>query len=755
MKMPKQKLWIFYLCPFCCLCVTQPVIAQISPDRTLPTEVIDSGDTIEIIGGSRKGDNLFHSFAEFSVLNGSTAYFQNSSDISNIISRVTGQSISNIDGILKTNGNANLFLINPNGIVFGANAQLDLGGSFLATTANSIKFADGTQFSATYTQTPLLTVSIPVGLQFGNSVSSIVNRSVASPDGKTNFVGIPVGLEVANDRTIALVGGDVTFESGNLTTLGGRIELGSVDANSFVSLLPTEKGWEFGYEGVENFRDIQLLNASFVDVSGAGGIIKIKGKNITLTNTSSLVNFTLAKKGTGNITLFATDSVELSGSSIFSQVGIDSDTFVRGDGGDINIEAEHFTISDGGVVSSGTNSKGNAGNITINASESVEVIGTDSQTQSLLTTSTNGKGKGGELNINTKYLTIADGGQIAASTPAGLGKGGSININASESLELSGFQQLADENIVYSGLSASAGERNSQIQPTKNSGNLKIDTEQLTVRDGAEMTASNFGTGKGGNLTINASSVLLENDATLNAATRSGKGGNIKLENVDILVLQNRAQITTSADDRGNGGNLFIDADTLTLLDSSRIAAEAVQGKGGVIQIETQGLFQSSNSKVTAASEVGLDGIVQIERPGIDSNQAITELPETIIDVRGSIANNCSGEDFAENRFTLIGRGGLPLESDRAIGFSTVQEDLGDFGTTQLNSLGQDGLLHPKETTPSKKQATNLFASPTTHPIVEAQRWFKNTDGKIVLVGNNPIVSDRNFSSNSLACNVR
>ncbi|MGL5804570.1 MAG: hypothetical protein ACRC11_03885, partial [Xenococcaceae cyanobacterium] len=226
-------------------------------------------------------------------------------------------------------------------------------------------------------------------------------------------------------------------------------------------------------------------------------------------------------------------------------------------------------------------------------------------------------------------------------------------------------------------------------------------------------------------------------------------------ENVDILVLQNRAQITTSAGNRGNGGNLLIDADTLTLLDSSRIAAEAVQGKGGVIQIETQGLFQSSDSKVTAASEVGVDGIVQIERPGIDSNQAITELPETIIDVRGSIGNSCSGEDFAENRFTLIGRGGLPLDPDWGLEFSTVQEDLGDFGTTELNLLGQDGLLHPKETTSSNKQATNFVASPTTHPIVEAQRWFKNTDGKIVLVGNNPIVSDRNFSSNSLACNFR
>jgi filamentous hemagglutinin family protein len=167
--------------------ISSLVLAQVTSDGTTNTIVNQSGNNSNILNGLEKGNNLFHSFGNFSVPTGGSATFDltNTPNITTIFSRVTGGNVSNIDGLIRTlnsNNPVSLFLMNPAGIVFGKNASLNIGGSFVGTTANSIKFADGVEFSAVNPGTPpLLTMSVPIGLQMGQNSGTMLFSSDPSP----------------------------------------------------------------------------------------------------------------------------------------------------------------------------------------------------------------------------------------------------------------------------------------------------------------------------------------------------------------------------------------------------------------------------------------------------------------------------------------------------------------------------------------------------------------------------------------------
>ena len=409
------------------VCIPQHTFAQITPDATLPSPsvVVDTNPLFTITGGSTANTNLFHSFSQFSLPTGTEAFFDNLPAIQNILVRVTGNSISSIDGLIRANDTANLFLINPNGIVFGQNASLNIGGSFLATTANSVRFLDGSEFRAnanTQTTSPLLLVSVPVGLQF----NGLTNSTIAAQ-------GSP--LSVLTGKTLALVGGDVTLQGANLFAESGRIELGSVAGNGFVAIAPTINGLSLNYDNVPSLGNIRLDQESVADTSGlnGGGNIQVQGRQVTLDGGSALQSFTFGNGNGGDVFVRATElfAINRDSNTLLSSIGADSNS--SGKGGNIIITTDKLLINENVVLSSASTGSGNAGNIDITAKNIDLIINKQNINNpffpifiGVLAYDT---GNGGNLKITTDNLRMTGGSILEAST-AGIGNAGTVDITA-------------------------------------------------------------------------------------------------------------------------------------------------------------------------------------------------------------------------------------------------------------------------------------------------------------------------------------
>ena len=369
-----------------CNFTISPSIAQISSDGTLSTTVTsDNGINFLIENGDRFRDdvNLFHSFREFSIPNLGSAYFNNPTDIVNIFSRVTGGNISEIQGLIRANGTANLFLINPAGIIFGENASLDIGGSFFASTADSIVFGEGIEFSAIEPQAaPLLTVNITPGLQFGNNPGTIQvqgNGHNLTLGFSTNPIreNRPVGLQVNSGQTLGLIGGDILVEGGNLTANQGRIELGSVAQSGIVNLNFTTDGFTLDYSAIESFGNLSFTQASSVDVSGEGsGNLYFQAGNISVLEESAIISNVLGAEDGEEVLIRASESIEIIGtetgefpSAFFNQGELDT----TGNVGNLSIETGKFQLATNAFIANSVSGSGNGGDWQITANE-IEVF---------------------------------------------------------------------------------------------------------------------------------------------------------------------------------------------------------------------------------------------------------------------------------------------------------------------------------------------------------------------------------------------
>ena len=356
-----------------------------------------------ISGGAIRGANLFHSFQEFNIDSGRGAYFTNPAGIENILSRVTGGNASNILGKLGVLGNANLFLINPSGIIFGRNASLDVRSSFVASTANALQFGNLGFFSATDKNipSPLLTIN-PSALLFNqiNQNATIQNNSVATA--QTDPAGFNAfGLRVPDGKSLLLVGGNVSMDGGQLNAYSGRVELGGLAEAGTVTLGVDDDNLSLIFPDNLARASVSLTNQAAIYVEGTGGgNIAVNARNLEILGGSVLSAGIGQSLGTlftvaGDITLNATGEIKVAGtgSSVGNLVGLGS----KGNGGNITIDSGSFSLRDRAQLSASTVGQGNAGNVRVRAKEAVSLAG---NADILRKVEAGGVGKGGKNDIN-------------------------------------------------------------------------------------------------------------------------------------------------------------------------------------------------------------------------------------------------------------------------------------------------------------------------------------------------------------------
>jgi filamentous hemagglutinin family protein len=558
----------------------------------LNTTVTQNGATRDITGGTRRGQNLFHSFGSFSVGAGDTARFLNTTPAlptTNILGRVTGGERSNIFGTIdsSTYAGANLFLINPAGWLFGPSASLNVAGSFHVSSADSIRFPDvGGQtvfFHADPSKPSALSTASPIAFGFlGPTVAPI------SIEGST--------LQVPEGATLSIIGGDVSIgPSGEtrafLEAPGGRLQIASVASAGEATLGPA------GELTVTSFPLLGTVNISGADLSAGGtrgGVVSIVGGRLVLDNATALADAFGPDSGLQpGVRLQATDDIVLDNGAVAGTA-----TFGDGSAGNVEVSARDVIVRGGSVIRSQTFGLGQAGDISVTASNAVEITGRDVFfNPSAIASEVFSPGQGGRILVSAPTVTLGDAGAIR--TLAFDGVGGEVVVEAGQ-LSLSG-----DAEILSGTASLGRG------------GNLTLIADSITLSGSpaTRITASASTPFEEppdvvlvGDISLRAATITLDGGAQIQSGSLTRDAGNVTLEATDFIVISAGSRLSSQAFAR-KAGTVRVSTPLLTVDDAVIDTGTAGIGGAGDVVLEAGRLNLANGGKVVSSSQSFSEGV--------------------------------------------------------------------------------------------------------------------------------------------------
>jgi len=696
------------------MCGVGAVAAQpIAPEGL--TRLVERGALRQIEGGRLEGANLFHWFREFNVPTGTTVRFENGPGVQNVLARVTGGLPSTIDGTLAANGTANLSLVNPSGMVFGPNAQLNIGGSFLATTAETVVFGEGI-FGRSPAPGPVLRVGVPLGLQFGENPAPIAVLGNGQPASTTGVSGAFAaelgGLRVVPGQTLALVGGDILVEGGLLQAPGGEVVLGGLAGPGLVGLAATGLQLPAGVRQSNlNLRENAGIN---VLTETEGGTVRLTGENIAIADSLIAAGMVAGAQGSraGDVVVQARQNLVQVGGRLENNVNAEA----QGNSGNIDLRGGTVTLDRAIVNTSYLGSRPAldfAGDVDVEATGNLTLLGSRLESSGFL----------GRVRVTGGAVAMRDSQLRATSATAAIGEGqfNVVQIRAAGDLSLTDpTASTSNRDTGFAGdvrLDAGGAIQltNTLLESTGRAGRVQIGQTtppQTFLMDGGELRVTNAAAEASSDVPLNAGGIFVnvlgnltvQNFAALEAfSERLGNAGTIDLRAGGDLVFR-RADAFSTVETQGNGnsGRMELQGRNIRLQEGAqlqtslkseipadvRVAGEIALRATDTIQIEGTidrdrfGNPGNFNSSLRSQVFAGVSG---------DAGNLILEANRVVLGDRGGLISNNAGTGSPGN-ITITAQQDIEMGPNSEINSTSRRADLGGFAKVSLTA--QNGSIH-------------------------------------------------------------
>ncbi|MEO8543524.1 MAG: filamentous hemagglutinin N-terminal domain-containing protein, partial [Burkholderiaceae bacterium] len=635
--------------------------------------------------GKLSGNNLFHSFDTFNIHGGQSANFTTTTPgLANVISRVTGGTSSNINGLLKLtpiSGTPSFFFINPAGVTFGAGASIDVPGAFHVSTANYVKFADG-NFHADLGQASTFSSAAPEAFGFLGTTRATIS------------IADQASVELSGSRAISIVAGDIEIDNAYVTSMSGDIRVAAIGQSArdvgFTGALPAGEG------------DLYILPGgwidAFTDSSSRGGSINVSAGNIVISG-GEIFSYTVGSGAAGSVTVAATAQVYAVSNGI-----IGSNSYSSGSAGPVQVTADTLYLDRGSIFSNALG-RGNAGDVTVSTTGIVNMVN-----RAAISSLTSSSGNAGSVSVNAGRIDMDFASIYSRADSSSSGNTGTVDVATVGQMSLANGALIASiaesvgdsRAVTINAASVSLNRANiySDTYWDGHGGNVAVTVSgDISVGSASSISTATRSYDDAGSVAVTARNITLDGGGIYSKASSRGNAGDVSLAVADTLSIRSGGGIQNNSLSSGDAGAILVDAKNI-VVNGGFISATAYDaGDTGSVTVSASGtiaLYNGVISSDTSYFSSGNAGNVSVNADSIliqkADNAGVTGIRSQTLD--GSTGKGGDIDITATRNLTITNSGVVSTTSFGEADAGFVKISAGDiFIDGALNNVGSTGVL--------------------------------------------------------------